>query len=274
MRFGSLPVLAIPVCALAVPVIANAQDGQPFVHGCTSLPFQEQHHPIDDDCGIEGKLADSDKKMESRAKNDFCETGTPTLVTFFTFGKLKQTTDASGFVLGADRSGARNVWTTNPGAVTIGEGSLVKLAGFVLRADIANKSGGENVNCKRGGRERNDVHIHLAKTKSKSASNFCTAVVAEISPHLRPDDLNAGDLMLTEGFPVRVRGHLFFDGEHPVRCDMTHPANSRASTWEIHPVYGIDVCKHKSLTTCDPRTESEWTSLADFIAAQESDEHP
>src|SRR6266568_3848246 len=98
MRFGSLPVLAIPVCALAVPAIAHAQDGQPFVHGCTSLPFQEQHHPIDDDCGIEGKLADAAKKVESRAKNDFCETGTPTWVTFFTFGKLKQATDASGFV--------------------------------------------------------------------------------------------------------------------------------------------------------------------------------
>jgi hypothetical protein len=68
----------------------QAQEGQPFDPGCTSLPFIALHHPIDDDCGVEGKLADPAKQQESRAKNDFCSTGTPTWVTFYTFKKLKQ----------------------------------------------------------------------------------------------------------------------------------------------------------------------------------------
>src|SRR6185503_18630762 len=40
------------------------------------------------------------------------------------------------------------------------------------------------------------------------------------------------------GQRVRIYGHLFFDDVHrPCRCT---PCN-RLSTWEVHPVYGIDV---------------------------------
>ena len=142
------------------------------------------------------------------------------------------------------------------------------LAGFVLRAQISNKSAGENVNCNHGGTESN----------SKSKANFCKAVVAEVSPHQRPDDLNHGDIAETNSdpddrHPVRLTGHLFYDGNHPVKCDTNNGANSRASKWEIHPVYAIDVCKNKSMASCDPRDNSKWTSLKDWIAAREADEN-
>ena len=260
------------LCALPLPLAA--QEGVPFDPGLCALPFDSQRHPIDDDCGIEGKSNDADKRMESRAKNNLCAPGPATWVTIYTFKKLRQATAAEDFALGADRSGARDVWTTNPEGRTIGEGSRVKLAGYVLRANTANRSGGENVNCKRGGRDQNDVHVHLAQTPSLAAANFCKAVVAEIIPHLRPDDLNAEALMLTAGTPVRVTGHLFYDGNHPVKCDLQKPANSRSSTWEIHPVYSVDVCKFQSLAACNARKESVWVSLADWIRAQEHDDSP
>ena len=180
--------------SLLVGAQASAQDGSPFAPGCP-LPFIGLPHPIDNDCGIEGKSSTDAKKLESRAKNNLCATGTAAWTTFFTFKKLKDAAAKPSFDLGDDRSGTKNVHTTNPAGALIGEGSLVKLAAFVLRADIANKSGGETVNCSKGGIARNDVHIHLAETSSKAAANFCTAVVAEIIPHQRPDELNAGDLI-------------------------------------------------------------------------------
>jgi hypothetical protein len=148
-----------------------------------------------------------------------------------------------------------------------------------LRADTSNKSGGETVNCNKGGTTRNDIHIHLGPTKSKDPDNFCNAVVAEMIPHFRPDAFNAGDLLLTNNIPskahpVRITGQLLYDGNHPIRCRPDTPANSRASKWEIHPVYKVEVCKHRSLTTCDARKDSEWEDLAIWVVAQEGDNHP
>jgi hypothetical protein len=38
-------------------------------------------------------------------------------------------------------------------------------------------------------------------------------------------------------------------------------APSRVSSWEIHPVYAIDVCKKKSLNSCKADNDSVWTPL-------------
>lgn len=259
---------------LGLTPLALAQDGVPFDPGCP-LPFAGQPAAIDADCGIEGASATSAKKRESRTKNNFCAPAPATLVTFVSFRRLHEATRAAAFELGADRSGAKDLHTTSEGKV-VGEGTRAVLAGHILRADIANKSNGEAVNCNRGGAARNDVHVHVARSKSTSAENFCRAVVAEISPHSRPDDWSPGNLMLVsaDGRPVRITGHLFFDGNHPVKCDMVKPANSRASTWEIHPVYRIDVCKKKSLSNCDPRQDGDWKTLKEWLDEQEDDDPP
>jgi hypothetical protein len=52
------------------------------------------------------------------------------------------------------------------------------------------------------------------------------------------------EAVATAHLPVRVTGQLFFDSSHtpcvnevPVRGDP-----SRASVWEIHPIYKFEVC--------------------------------
>jgi hypothetical protein len=271
-------VLCVALSLLLLGVTLSAQDGSPFVAGCPP-PYTPEPHPVDNDCGIEGDATTDAKKLESRAKNSLCATGSPVWVTFVSFKKLQKAVEKPEFKLESDRSGAKNLHTTNPAGDAIGEGTLVTFAAFVLRADTSNKSGGEDVNCTRNGTPSNDIHVHLGPTKTKSPENFCKAVVAELIPHLRPDAFNAGDLALTNNIPslahpVRITGHLLYDSRHGRTCNFQKPANSRASKWEIHPVYKVEVCKHKSLTTCDARDDTKWEDLATWAAAQEDEPDP
>ena len=45
----------------------------------------------------------------------------------------------------------------------------------------------------------------------------------------------------------------------PPKAGASAPA--RASSWEIHPVYGIEVCKFKTLAKCKAGDDSLWTAL-------------
>lgn len=260
--------LAIGAVLAAAP--AHAQVGAPFVAGCTPSFGNADTHPIDADCGIEGAATTDAKKLEARAKNNYCATGTPSRVTFVSFKRLQQATEASGFDLADDRSGAQDLHTTTDGN-TIGEGDVVTFSGFVIRADTANRSGGEQVNCNRGGDERNDLHIHVASTTSKAKANFCKAVVAEMSPHLRLEDWTSGNLMLTDGFPVRFTGRLFYDTSHrkPIcPASASKKATARSGAWEIHPVYRVDVCKNTTIASCDPRDDSKWIAFSTWLNDQ------
>jgi hypothetical protein len=263
--------LLLATIALASPAVA--QDGSPFEPGCTPTFGSSDTHPIDADCGIEGAGDTDAKKLESRAKNNYCATGTPALVTFLSFTKLQQATEAAGFELGDDRSGAQGVHTTTEGA-TIGEGSVVTFSAFVIRADTANKKGGELVNCNKGGDARNDLHIHLAPTTSKSKANFCRAVGAEMSPHLRPEDWTGGNLTLPQ-VPMRFTGQLFYDTSHrkPI-CPAAakDKASARASAWEIHPVYRVDVCKNTTISGCNPMDDSKWIPFKTWLDDQEEED--
>src|SRR6185295_4882845 len=57
--------------------------------------------------------------------------------------------------------------------------------------------------------------------------------------------------------PLRVTGQMFFDGSHRP-CVGEEGRPRRISVWEIHPVYGIDVCKKKSLTSCRVNVADDW----------------
>ena len=66
--------------------------------------------------------------------------------------------------------------------------------------------------------------------------------------------------------PLRIRGHLFFDASHRL-CKGTSPTTGnppRRSGWEIHPVYSIDVCEFKTLTTDGVDREDVWMPLAEW----------
>ena len=263
--------LALGIALLVRP--AAAQVGGPFVAGCTPVFGDSETHPLDADCGIEGAGTTDAKKLESRAKNNFCATGGPARVTFMSFDRLQAVTEATDFVLGDDRGGVKEVHTTTDGN-TIGEGSVVTISGFVIRADVANRSGGESVNCNKGGSTRNDLHIHIAPTLSKAKANFCKAVVAEMSPHLRPDTWSGGSLMVADGIPIRMTGHLLYDTSH--RHAICPPAaknkaTARSSSWEIHPVYRVDICKNTTIASCDPRDDSKWMPFDSWLAEQEDE---
>jgi hypothetical protein len=248
-----------------------AQDGQPFQPGCT-VPFEDiaMEHDLDQDCGVEGKTTTAPNALQNRAKNNFCAEGAPARVSRWSFVRLQKAADDAGVRSGtppADRSPLRDLYTTSDGN-TIGEGSLVRFVGFILDAHHSNVSKGEGVNCKRGGRENNDIHIVLAE--SKNVSDFCTSITAEMSPHFRPEDWDSG--VLEElGRPVRLTGNLFFDGSHGP-CRPGHPASpKRISVWEIHPIYQVDVCKNKSLSGCRFDDESKWIPLNEFATPEEAE---
>jgi hypothetical protein len=260
------PVLLL---ALFLPSPLLAQEGQPFEPGC-ALPFESiaMEHHLDQDCGIEGKTTSAANALQNRAKNNFCAEGPPVRVSRWSFKRLQSASDEAGFTSGrppADRSDLQDLYTTSDGN-TIGEGSLVQFVAFIIDAHHSNVRKGESVNCTRGGRENNDIHIVLAQ--SKNVSDFCTSITAEMSPHFRPEDWDSG--VLEElGRPVRLTGHLFFDGSH-VPCRPGHRTNpARVSVWEIHPVYQVDVCRNTSLSGCPFDDESKWVPLQEFETEEE-----
>jgi hypothetical protein len=62
------------------------------------------------------------------------------------------------------------------------------------------------------------------------------------------------------GQVVRVTGQLFFDGSHSP-CAGGKGSPKRASLWEIHPVYALDVCSGKTIADCPVDDETKWQPL-------------
>jgi len=100
-------------------------------------------------------------------------------------------------------------------------------------------------------------------------------VTAEISPHYRPatwneighfetiengqTKVNAPLAARLQAQPYRITGQLFFDVLHaPCPCG-THCHPARSTDWEIHPVYGVEVCKAR--TTRDVADDAHWNSF-------------
>jgi len=226
-------------------------------------------HAIDQNCANEGDTSSAANALQNQAKNNFCAEGTPARITRWSFVKLQKAADDAGVRSGRppeDRAPLLDLYTTSDGN-TIGEGSLVQFVGFILDAHHSNVSKGESVNCKKGGRENNDIHIVLDESKT---ADSCHTVTAEMSPHFRPEDWDSG-VLEGLGRPVRLTGNLFFDGSHGP-CTPGHRASpARASVWEIHPIYQVDVCKNKSLSGCRFNDESKWIPLHEFATPEEAE---
>jgi hypothetical protein len=163
-----------------------------FEAGCV-LPFDEVKipHDIDGSCGREGAFKQERHRRHNLAKNNFCETGTSALATFVTFDKLQQAAIKAGFSSGGpssvleDRTPYEQLGLKTTEGDVLGEGSLVRMAGYIVHADFSNEnSGGENVNCNENGEDWNDIHINLASNMNED--DFCKTVVVEMSPHFRP----------------------------------------------------------------------------------------
>jgi len=236
-----------------------------FSPGCP-LPFEsvKVHHSIDTACPApEGTAKTPKQKAADRGKNNFCATGTPATVTDLSFKKLQAKAKQLHIPFGSqssfpsDRAALQAIYTTSDGA-TIGEGSVVRYAGFVLSAKHSDLGTGETCNCQKPDSSENDVHIGLAQKKGTPA---CSGLVAEMSPHFRPVAWNPAFLKKQRN-PIRITGQLFFDSVHSP-CTPGHPASpARMSLWEIHPVYACEVCMHSALADCPIGDDTVWQPIA------------
>ncbi len=252
----------------ALPLFSSAQ----FPDHCDHqkpLPFAgiEKHHPIDDACGINGKPSSPDPThLQNAAKNNFCSEpsgGAPESMTLQQFADLQHSHNfpAGQGMEPSDRTPLRNA----------GEGKVVRVKAYLIEAHHADLGGGESVNCNRPNEEDNDIHIALGATPN---AKECTSISAEISPHFRPVSWNeighfekwnptTNQYTVNNAMASRLRSHayritgqLFYDASHaPCPCG-TQCSPVRAAVWEIHPVYGIEVCK--AGTKCEENSDADW----------------
>jgi hypothetical protein len=254
----------ILVLALSTSVYAES-----FEPPCR-LPFADiaTRREFDDQCGIDGLGANEKKLLQNRVKNRFCAEGEPIFTTFKSYRelqKLVEKPDVLGPKYGVPESREKLEkikYVTSEGD-ELGEGKVVMVAAWVFKAHFSNaNSGGEDVNCKLNGRYNNDLHIDLMQNKG---TDKCQSITAEISPHYRPAiwaELAAKDKIK---HPVRITGQLFFDASHkPCRGDKK-PTPNRVSSWEIHPVYNVEVCKFATIVKCDAKKDANWTTVEEYL---------
>jgi hypothetical protein len=284
---------ATPTATTRARSVAPPPQGeQPFDPGCT-LPFDaiKWQQPIDAQCPKGGHSAlingSQPHVLQNLAKNNFCVKGAPTVVSYNAFVALQTAVNnmsnlvwGSGQKLPSDRSVLQNLSIKDGSrALTIGEGSKVSFAGYVMAYEFADTHGGEDVNCNLNGAENNDIHLTLRTTPGLILRRpaglpdpRCNSVSAEISPHFRPaawDKLAAAssNAIFTK-YPLRITGALTFDAEHKPCADGKPAAGSpvRISVWEIHPVYAVDVCKYTTLARCKATDDSAWTPFDKYQA--------
>ena len=280
-----------PHDARPAPAAAPPQ-AESFEPGCT-LPFDaiKVKQEIDGKCPMGGHSAlikGSQPHIEQNlAKNNFCVDGPPTTISYKAFVALQTAVNnmkglvwGSGEKMPTDRSVLQNLSIKDgTRSLTVGEGSKVSFAGFVMAYEFADAAKGEDVNCDLSGDSNNDIHMTLRTTPglilkrpAGTTDPRCNSVSAEVSPHFRPDAwdklASASSNAVFKKYPLRVTGSLTFDAEHKP-CTNGKPASGspvRISVWEIHPVYAVDVCKFTTLARCDPANNSAWTPFDKFKA--------
>ena len=231
-----------------------------FVPAC-ALPFAGlRNASIDDRCSVQGGSSNPAKQVESNAKNDFCEATKP-----------PQPFGYHDFISLQSQSG--NIPKNIPDrkmVESLGEGKYVSYIAFVKGAHYSDVGAGEAVNCNIPGNDTNDIHIVLVPDSNPNVDE-CTSTTAEMSPHFRPPSWTPENIMsASAGHPVRVQGHLFYDGSHSPCTASSRPAPNRASLWEIHPVYSFEVCKENTLAECQSEA-AVWTPLETFFASEPSE---
>jgi hypothetical protein len=242
-----------------------------FQEPCTNPYFPSESPTAMDtaSCGLAGN--GGAETNQNTAKNNFCASGpggdlaNPTPVTIPELidlqAKVQQIPDIN---FGNPRG---HPLTSKPGPVTdrrpltaLGEGSLVELTGYVK---IARQEGAESVNC--GSNVPNqpvyhDIHISIVPNQGDAE---CSGVVAEMTPHHRPDSWTAAlvNEVAAAGLLVRATGQRMFDSSH-TPCQNGTPVKgdpSRSSLWEVHPIYKFEVCPQGNCTTGGWVPLEEWT---------------
>jgi hypothetical protein len=218
------------------------------------MPAPAKLPVIDSLCGLDGIGGTGPEGVQDSVKNNFCAKGTPMKVTVADLTGLQSKVVANKAInFGSAGSGTRKKGPTINRAPLkrLGEGKLVTLSNvYVL---IARQEGGESVNCGKDVEghptvQDHDIHISLVtKPNLDPKTDECSSVVAEMSPHHRPDSWTHGNVekIAKANLPVRVTGQLYFDSSHfPCKAGKSAGQGnpSRQSLWEIHPIYKFEVC--------------------------------
>ena len=246
--------------------------GTAFAPAC-EVPFGSIGEVRDiDNCGVEGTGSER-SRLQNRAKNNFCASA-PTLdINRQDLERLQTKVDeledfewGTPTKLPEDRTPLKSITTVSGQAA--GEGSRVRVRAYFMHANYSNVSNGENVNCSVGGQANNDIHMYLGMTPEED--DRCESLNAEITPHFRPDGwLDIVSLNISPKRPLRITGQLFFDASHePCRPNKRHSPH-RFTSWEIHPVYNIEVCKFKSVSSCPMNGTTMWIPFDEWVGADD-----
>jgi len=255
---------------LLLLLFAAGIQAQGFNPGCQlkgQIKTLAEKRAIDTTCPMTG-VGSSNSQAQNKAKNNFCASNDPIEITIAKLRTLDNITQAAlkaahipfghPTTIPPDRTRLEQGFKV--GTVTYKEGMAVLIRAFVLEGHYSNVSGGEAVNCSVSKQLNNDIHIALVQSP---ATTECQSVTAEISPHLRPTTwADFPDYAFTH--PVMFVGNLFYDASHTPSC-TTHPF--RSSSWEIHPVYSIFVCKNATLAACPPNPSdtSKWVAFDKWV---------
>lgn len=243
---------------LAIKVLSQFE----FAPSCT-LPFQNvaSSHPIDfsdGSCGMSGKAPSENLRAQNFAKNNFCAGTDFRDIRNVDFVDLQKQADArlgsmNSLDLPTDRGVLRHL------SNGMGEGSAVRFTGYIINAHYADIGAGESVNCKLPNAEANDIHVNLASKADES--DGCQTITAEISPHMRPTKWEVSSLepLAQDKKLVRIGGQLMYDASHRPCSGEARPLPNRLSTWEIHPVYSIEICPTAQQGICP---KDQWIPLA------------
>lgn len=277
MRPDHRVVGAASACGAAILLITGsrlaAQDSfKPKSDLTLQLHDLAEDRSIDGTCGPPGDPPANKKasRAQNRAKNNFYVAGDPVTITRGVLRMLQKRVEDRSIPHGSDSAlpQDRSILSDflNDRGALIGEGTLVRFVTRVIDAHVSNPTKGESVNCHESGEEGNDIHIVLSQNQS---DDECESVTAEISPHFRPEAWTSIVGLDFENRPVRFTGQLFFDASHVPCRPGKQITPKRSSTWEVHPVYAIDVCISKQMARCHADDESMWQPFDAWVGAPE-----
>ena len=253
------------------PKTVPAVKGTKFKPACANpsypTPAPSSSLGIDGQCGLAGS-GTGPEGQQNMAKNNFCAKGTPQVITIADLTSLQAQVEKNTAInFGSEDKGTRKKGpTTNRAPLRrLGEGKLVTLKAFVL---IARQEGAESVNCEKNVPDEALFHdIHISLVAARDVDNECSGVVAEMSPHHRPDVWTHENVekVSKAKLSVRVTGQLYFDSSH-FPCSDGQGAGEgnpkRVSLWEIHPIYKFEVC------TADCDGAGTWLALDQWVRQQ------
>jgi hypothetical protein len=231
-------------------IILLIVSGRSYGQSCPSPSYPSPTPaPIDStSCGPAGK--GGDEAAQNEAKNNFCAPSPAKPITIPQMVSLQTQVQKNKSIPFGNPDSHPLTKQAGPATdraplVKLGEGNEVILTGFVK---IARQEEAESVNCGIGEGVPNEPQyhdIHIAIVASPTAAE-CSSVVVEMIPHHRPTAWTAElvEAVATAKLPVRVTGQLMFDSSH-TPCIKGRPIKddpSRASLWEIHPIYSFEVC--------------------------------